>query len=195
MKDFLKYVGATVVGLMVFGIIMIVLGLMSIVGMVASADATQQVGENSVLVLKLDGDMQEQASEDLTTQLMGRSGLALDETLSAIRKAKDNENIKGIYIEAGALGADIAQAEEIRAQLASFKKSGKWILAYGEFYSTLSYYIASIADKVYINPQGAVDWHGIGGEVMFLKDAYAKLGIKMIPFKCGKYKSATEVYT
>ncbi len=195
MKDFLKYVGATVVGLVLFGIVISILGVMSIVGIIASSEATQKVKENSVLVIDLNGVMQEQANEDISTKLMGNTNLGLHETLSAIQKAKNDKNIKGIYINAGALQADMAQLEEIRTALEDFKKTKKWIVAYGEIFSQPCYYIASIANKIYMNPQGAIDWQGIGGQMMFLKDTYAKIGIKMIPFKCGKYKSATEIYT
>ena len=195
MKDFLKYVGATVVGLILFGVVVSIIGVMSIVGMIASSEATQKVKENTVLVIDLDGVMQEQANESFSTKLMGSTGLGLQETLSAIKKAEGNENIQGIYLNAGALEADMAQLEEIRNALENFKKSKKWIVAYGEIYSQPCYYLASIADKIYMNPQGSVDWHGIGGQMIFLKDTYAKIGIKMIPFKCGKYKSATEIYT
>lgn len=195
MKDFLKYVGATVVGLILFGVVVSIIGVMSIVGMIASSEATQKVKENTVLVIDLDGVMQEQANESFSTKLMGSTGLGLQETLSAIKKAESNENIQGIFLNAGALEADMAQLEEIRNALENFKKSKKWIVAYGEIYSQPCYYLASIADKIYMNPQGSVDWHGIGGQMIFLKDTYAKIGIKMIPFKCGKYKSATEIYT
>lgn len=195
MKDFLKYVGATIVGLIVFGIVIAAVGAMSIVGMIASTQATQKIDENSVLLLKLDGVMQEQTDDKLIDRFTGESGLGFRETLSAIKKAQANDNVKGIFIEAGALQADLAQLEEIRQALTDFKKANKWIVAYGEVYSQPCYYVASTADKIYMNPQGTIDWHGIGGQVTFLKDVYAKVGVKMTPFKCGKYKSATEVYT
>ncbi len=195
MKDFLKYVGATIVGLIIFGVIVVALGAMSIVGMIASTEATQKIEDNSVMLINLDGMMQEQVEENIMAKLNGVSGLGFRETLSAIKKAKASDNVKGIFIQAGALQADMAQLEEIRAALLDFKKAGKWIVSYGDEYSQPCYYVASVANKIYMNPQGMVDWHGIGGQVAFLKDAYAKVGIKMIPFKCGKYKSATEIYT
>lgn len=195
MKEFLKYVGATVIGLIVFCVSLTLLGVMGIVGMVASAEATQKVEKNSVLVVNLDGILQEQADDNIKAELTGSSALGLNETLEAIRKARDNDNVKGIFLNAGALEADMAQVEEMRGALADFKKTGKWVVAYGEMYSQPCYYLASVADKIYMNPQGAIDWHGIGGQVTFLRDAYAKIGVKMVPFKCGKYKSATETYT
>lgn len=197
MKDFFKYVGATVVGIIVFTIIATALSIMSIVGMVASQQATKSVDKNSVLVLNLDGIMNEQAEEtsSILSQFNDNESLGLQEMLAAITKAKNNDNIEGIYIEAGALGADMAQMQELRDALADFKKSGKWIIAYGEVYSKGSYYVASVADKIYLNPSGIISWNGIGGELMFYKDLYAKVGIKVVPIKVGKYKSATEVFT
>lgn len=195
MKDFFKYVGATVVGLILFGVLISILGVMSVVGMIASSEATQKVKENSVLVIDLNGVMQEQANENISSKLKGSTDLGLRETLSAIQKAKNNKSIKGIYLNAGALEADMAQLEEIRNALEDFKKTKKWIVAYGEIFSQPCYYLASAANKIYMNPQGSIDWHGIGGQMVFLKDTYAKIGIKMIPFKCGKYKSATEIFT
>ena len=198
MKDFLKNVGATVVGLMLFSVIAGVIGIMGIVGMIASSEATQSTTDNSVLVLKLDGIMEEQHNENEIANLFSDNNdgtLGLQETLSAIKKAKTNNDIKGIYIQGGALGADMAQMQELRDALVDFKKSGKWIIAYGEDFSQGTYYIATTADKIYLNHEGAIDWHGIGGQIAFYKDVLAKVGVKIIPFKCGKYKSATEPFT
>ena len=198
MKDFFKNVGATVVGLMLFSVIVSVIGIMGIVGMIASTEATQSTSDNSVLVLKLDGIMEEQDTGNEITNLFsdGDNGtIGLQETLAAIKKAKTNNDIKGIYIEGGALAADMAQMQELRDALIDFKKSGKWIIAYGEDFSQGTYYIASVADKIYLNHEGAIDWHGIGGQIAFYKDVLAKVGVKIIPFKCGKYKSATEPFT
>lgn len=198
MKDFLKNVGATVVGLMLFSVIAGVIGIMGIVGMIASTEATQSTTDNSVLVLKLDGIMEEQNNENEIANLFSDNNdgtLGLQETLSAIKKAKTNNDIKGIYIQGGALGADMAQMQELRDALVDFKKSGKWIIAYGEDFSQGTYYIATTADKIYLNHEGAIDWHGIGGQIAFYKDVLAKVGVKIIPFKCGKYKSATEPFT
>ncbi|MBR6456856.1 MAG: signal peptide peptidase SppA [Prevotella sp.] len=197
MKDFFKYVLATMVGLLAFGLLMAILGVMSLVGMVASGSATQNVSDNTVLVMNLAGQMEEQAGEDVMGLLTGSgiSGMGLQETLSAIEKAKENDKVKGIYIEAGAFGADYAQVQEIRDALKDFKKSGKWIVAYGDSYSQGAYYLCSVADKVYLNPSGEVDWHGIASEPMFVKDLLQKVGVKMQVVKVGKYKSATEMYT
>ena len=197
MKDFFKYVFATVVGLILFGIIMVILGVMSIVGMISSGQATQNVSDNSVLVLKLSGTMNEQAGDNTLAQFTGNtlSTMGLNETLSAIRKAKENDKVKGIYIEAGAFSADFASLQEVRNALTDFKKSGKWIIAYGDSYTQGTYYLSSVADKVYLNPIGDLDWHGLASQPYFVKDMLAKMGVKMQIIKVGKYKSATEMYT
>ena len=197
MKDFTKIVGATIVGIFLFGIIIGIFGVMSLVGMVASGQATKNVKENSVLVLKLQGDLQEQAQDDVLGQLTGNSfnSLGMDAISSAIKKAKANKDIKGIYLETGILGADVAQLQELRDQLVDFKKSGKWIVAYSDNYTQGCYYLATAADKVYINPEGSINWHGIGSQPMFVKDLLAKFGVKMQVIKVGKYKSATEMFT
>ena len=197
MKDFIKNVGATIVGIFLFGIIIGIFGVMSLVGMVASGQATKNVKENSVLVLKLQGDLQEQAQDDVLGQLTGNTfnSLGMDAISSAIKKAKANKDIKGIYLETGILGADVAQLQELRDQLVNFKKSGKWIVAYSDNYTQGCYYLATAADKVYINPEGSINWHGIGSQPMFVKDLLAKFGVKMQVIKVGKYKSATEMFT
>lgn len=198
MKEFFKYVLATVVGLIVFGIVIGILGVMSVVGMISSGQSTKNVSDNSVLVLDLNGAIEEQVGEDdFLSMLSGNSfsTIGLSKTLSAIKKAKDNDHIKGIYIQAGALSADFAQIQEIRDALLDFRKSGKWIVAYGETYTQGSYYLASVANKVYLNPQGMIDWAGIGAQPMYVKDLLAKFGIRFQVIKVGKYKSATEMFT
>lgn len=197
MKDFFKYVAATVVGLLAFTVIVGIIGVMSIVGMVASGEATKNVSDNSVLVLNLSGEMQEQAQDNPLSQFVGNAlnGPGLAETLSAVRKARDNDHIKGIYIEASAFAADFAQIQELRDALQEFRKSGKWIVAYGDAYTQGAYYVASVANKVYLNPQGMINWHGIGAQPIFVKDVLAKFGVRMQVLKVGKYKSATEMFT
>lgn len=197
MKDFFKYTAATVVGIIVFTIVCVALSVMSIVGMVASANATQAVEKNSVLVLKLNGSIDEQGTDNTIGKLTGNyiPSTGLNDILSAIKKAKDEENIKGIYIDAGVLSTDYATLQEIRSALENFRKSGKKIIAYADTYSQGSYYLASVADKIYLNPIGMVDWHGIGAQPVFYKDMLAKFGVKFQVVKVGTFKSATETYT
>ncbi len=197
MKDFFKYTAATVVGIIVFTIVCVALSVMSIVGMVASANATQAVEKNSVLVLKLNGSIDEQGTDNTIGKLTGNyiPSTGLNDILSAIKKAKEGENIKGIYIDAGVLSTDYATLQEIRSALEDFRKSGKKIIAYADTYSQGSYYLASVADKIYLNPIGMVDWHGIGAQPVFYKDMLAKFGVKFQVVKVGTFKSATETYT
>ena len=194
MKDFFKYTAATFVGIIVFTIVCVAL---SVVGMVASASATQAVEKNSVLVLKLNGSIDEQGTDNTIGKLTGNyiPSTGLNDILSAIKKAKDEENIKGIYIDAGVLSTDYATLQEIRSALEDFRKSGKKIIAYADTYSQGSYYLASVADKIYLNPIGMVDWHGIGAQPVFYKDMLAKFGVKFQVVKVGTFKSATETYT
>ena len=197
MKDFIKNVLATMVGMFGFFIVMGVIGMMSIIGMIASGNAAQNVEKNSVFVLNLSGTISEQGSENPLSMFTGDNSLnsGLNDILSSIKKAKANDDIKGIYIEAGALMTNYATLQEIRNALADFRKSGKWIVAYGDFYTQGAYYVASVADKVYINPKGIVDWHGIGAQTMFYKDFMAKFGVKWEVVKVGTFKSATETFT
>lgn len=197
MKEFFKYTAATVVGIIVFTIVCVALSVMSIVGMVASSSATQAVEKNSVLVLKLSGSIDEQGTDNTIGKLTGNytPSTGLNDILSAIKKAKEEENIKGIYIDAGLLSTDYATLQEIRFALENFRKSGKKILAYADTYSQGSYYLASVADKIYLNPIGMVDWHGVGAKPVFLKDMLAKFGVKFQVVKVGTFKSATETYT
>ena len=198
MKDFLKYVFATITGIIMLTIVMAILGTISLVGLAASSASTTQVEENSVFTLMLSGQLEERAQSNPLASLTGEVGenLGLDNIVNAIKKAKDNEDIKGIYIEAGAFSSDTpASAHAIREALLDFKKSGKWIVAYGDSYTQTTYYICSVADKLFLNPEGMVDWHGLGGEMYYIKDLLAKFGVKFQAVKVGKYKSAVEMMT
>lgn len=189
---------ATVVGIIVFFIVIGAFGLMSVVGMIASGESTKAVKDNSVLILNLKGVIAERGENDIMGQLFGNetSTTGLDDILSAIGKAKDNDKIKGIYIEAGAMQANgYATLQEIRDALADFRKSGKWIVAYADTYTQGAYYVASVADKVLINPKGMLDWHGLASQPMFYKDLLSKFGVRYEVVKVGTFKSATEVYT
>lgn len=198
MKDFFKYVGATMLGMLLFSVVMMFFGIISLVGMIASSEQTKSLKDNSVLVINLSGSMEERAETSFMDQLTGNSdkNIGLDQTISAIKKAKDNDKIKGIYIEAGAFTPDsYASMQAVRKALADFKKSKKWIIAYADTYTQGAYYVSSVADKVYLNPQGMIDWHGIGAQPMYLKDVMEKFGVKMQIAKVGAYKSATETFT
>jgi len=198
MKSFLKYVAATVVGIFVMGIIMSVLGLISLAGMAGMSSTKPSIAENSVLVIKFEGSIDERAEENPLAMLTGNSAAqstGLDKILTAIKNAADNEDVKGIYLEGGALsGAAPSTLQEIRTALADFKKTGKFIVSYADTYTQGSYYVCSIADSVIINPQGMIDWSGMSMQIMFYKDVLDKIGVKMQVVKVGTYKSAVEPY-
>jgi len=198
MKQFLKYVMATVTGIILVMIVVGILGAISLVGLAASSAATTNVEENSVFTLSLSGQLDERSASNPLAELTGQvsEGLGLDNMLNAIKKAKENENIKGIYIEAGIFSSDSpASSHAIREALLDFKKSGKWIVAYADSYTQTTYYICSVADKLYLNPEGMVDWHGLAANPYFVKDLLAKFGVKVQLCKVGKYKSAPEMMT
>ena len=198
MKDFLKYVLATITGIIVLGLIMGIFFVISLVGLAASSASTVPVEKNSVFTFMLSGQVDERVQEDFVAQLSGQvsENMGLDDIVTSIKKAKENEDIKGIYIEAGLFSVDApATAHAIREALLDFKKSGKWIIAYGDSYTQIEYYICSVADKIYMNPQGMVDWHGLAANPYFLKDFLAKFGVKYQLCKVGKYKSAPEMMT
>ena len=166
--------------------------------MIASGESSGPVAENSVLVLPLTGTLEERAEDNTLERLIGNGikEIGLDEIIDGINKARDNDIIKGIYIEAGAFAADsYASLQAIRKALIDFKKSGKWIVAYGDSYTQSTYYIASVADKVMLNPHGIIDWHGMASQQFYLKDLMAKFGVKMQLAKVGTYKSAPEMFT
>lgn len=198
MKDFMKYTFATIVGLFLFAIIATIMSIISLAGMIASDNMGAHVEENSILRIKLNGEISERAMVDNPLSLISGEelqGYGLDELLSAIEKAKNNENVKGIYIEGGIITAAPAMLQEVRQALLDFKKSGKFIVAYGDTYSQGSYYLCSTADKIMVNPQGGIDWHGLASQPIFFKDVLAKVGVKMQVFKVGTYKSAVEPFT
>ena len=197
MKDFFKYVLATIVGIMLTSIIMTIICIVSMAGMMASESMSNPVKENSILRIKLQGTISERAEggnplEFLTNGEM--QNIALDETLDALKKAAKNKKVKGIYLESGMLSATPAELQEIRQGLVEFKKSGKWIVSYGDEYSRAAYYLCSTADKVYMNPIGMLDWSGMASQPIFYKGLLEKVGVKMQVFKVGTYKSAVEPY-
>ena len=198
MKEFFKMVFATMVGMLLFGLVMTILGVMCIIGMVASGSGSRSVESNSVMVMNLSGSLDERADGSVMSELMGQvsGSIGLDDVLTSIRKAKENDDVKGIYIEAGLFGADsYASIQAIRNALSDFRKTGKWVIAYGDSYTQSTYYLASVADKVYLNPLGQIDWHGLAAEPFFLKDVLAKFGVKVQLSKVGAYKSAPEMLT
>ena len=192
MKDFLKSVLATILGIFLFCAISFAFMMMSIIGMIASTDTETKLKDNSVLTINLSGSINEMAAPNVLGFLSGNTieNTGLNDMLLAIKKAKNNEDIKGIYLEGGPLIAGFSTLQELRDALVDFKKSGKWIVAYADTYTQGCYYVASVANHIYLNPQGQVDWHGLASQPYYIKDVAAKFGIKYQVAKVGTFKSA-----
>ncbi len=199
MKDFFKFTLATVTGIILSSIVLFFIGIMVIFGIVSSSDTETVVKKNSVMMLDLNGTLVERTQESLEGILSMFTGdnsnvYGLDDILASIKKAKENENIKGIYIQASALGSPYASLQAIRNALTDFKESGKFIVAYSDGYTQGLYYLSSVADKVILNPKGMIEWRGIASAPIFYKDLLQKVGIEMQIFKVGTYKSAVEPF-
>lgn len=200
MKQFLQYVLASIVGFVIVSIFTFIMFFVMLGALMASSGEQPKVDDNSVLKISLSGTLVDQApAENPITTLLGNNGATttqgLDQLIDAIKVAKENDKVKGIYLEGGALQSDFASNEELRRALLDFKKSKKWIIAYADSYSQGTYYIASVADRVLLNPSGMLDWHGIAQQTTFYTGLMEKLGIKAQVFKVGTFKSAVEPFT
>ena len=200
MKDFFKFTLATICGIILLSVVSGILFMISIVGIIASESGSTKVEDNSVFVIKLNGMVQERTSEDnpLSTLLNSNDmeNMGLDDLVASIKKAKENDDIKGIYIEGGVAVFDApATAQQLRNALADFKTSGKWIIAYADQYLQSSYYVASVADSLFLNKTGMIDFKGLGGQSMYMTGLYEKIGVKYQCTRVGKYKSAVESVT
>lgn len=197
MKEFLRSTLATITGVLICGFIFIILGVTMLAGIVASSESETLVMPNSVFTLELKGTVQERYQPSPVDQFFEDqiSTYGLEDILNSIQKAKENEQIKGIYLHTGALACSTASLQAIHRALTDFKQSGKFLIAYADMYTQGGYYLASVADKVIVNPVGSLSWHGLASETMFLKDFLAKIGVKMQIFRVGTYKSAVEPMT
>ena len=200
MKDFFKFTLATVTGIVLSGIVLFIIGVVTLVGIISSSDTETVVKKNSVMMLDLKGTLVERTQESLEGLLGKFTGetadtYGLDDILASIKKAKENDNIKGIYIQASWLDASYASLQAIRKALDDFKESGKFVVAYSDNYTQGLYYLSSVADKVMLNPKGMIEWRGLASAPIFYKDLLQKLGIEMQVFKVGTYKSAVEPFT
>lgn len=200
MKDFFKFTLATLTGIVLSGIVLFIIGIATLVGIISSSDTETVVKKNSVMMLDLKGTLVERTQESLEGLLGKFTGEAgntygLDDILASIKKAKENDNIKGIYIQASWLDAPYASLQAIRTALEDFKESGKFVVAYSDNYTQGLYYLSSVADKVMLNPKGMIEWRGLASAPIFYKDLLQKLGIEMQVFKVGTYKSAVEPFT
>lgn len=196
MKSFVKYTFATVVGIFITLIIFSVISIVSVAGMIATQGVTAPIKEGSILKIDMAGELTERADENPFAALLGDMAAtqSLEDALLALKKAAKSDKIKGVFLCGSSLATQPAMAQELRQALLEFKKSGKWIVAYGDSYSKTAYYLASVADSILLNPEGVVEFNGMATELMFYKDVMDKLGIKMQVFKVGTYKSAVEPF-
>ena len=198
MKSFLKYTLATVVGIMIVGVILTVVSVSVMTAALVSSGSETKVHSGSVFVLELDGSLVERSEDNPMDMLLGNasptSSVGLDDVLASIKKAKENDRIMGMLVETGEFSCPPASAEAIRAALLDFKESGKWLLAYSGTYYQTAYWLASAADKVVLNPNGTISWCGLAGQVMYYKGLLDKLGVDVEVFRVGSYKSAVEPY-
>ena len=200
MKDFLKFTLASIVGMLVVGLLLLFIFIGIITAMVSSGDKIVAVEDNSILHLNMDAQIVERSTNNPFEELdipglQSSKKIGLNDLLACIRKAKTDDRIKGIYLDPKDVLAGIATVEEIRKALIDFRDSGKFVYVYGEFMSQKAYYLATAADKIVLNPQGAVDFRGLGGERNFFKKGLEKLGVEMQIVRHGKFKAAVETFS
>lgn len=196
--SFLKQVAAVIVGTMIVSFFSTLFTIVMFVALLFMGSGKMPITDGSVLRIQLSGFINEQAEDNPFASYLGMSATdeqGLHDILTAIRVAKTNPKISGIYIEGGVVSADLASLQEIRKALEDFKTSKKFVIAYGDTYSQGAYYVASVADKVYVNPSGMIDWHGLASQPIFYKELLEKVGIRMQVFRVGTYKSAVEPFT
>jgi protease-4 len=199
MKSFLKYTLATIVGIIVVLMVSFFLMMGIFTALISTTEKEVEIKDNSMLKITLNAEVSDRAPNDpfQNLEIPGFSGikkLGLDQITSAIEKAKDEDKIKGIYLELDDVYAGFAACEEIRKALVDFKESGKFIYAYSENYDQKAYYLASVADKIFINPEGMLMFHGLASNNPFFKNALEKLGVEMQVIRHGKFKAAVEPF-
>ncbi len=204
MKQFFGAFFGSMVGLIFTGIVMAVIIAFSIVGAMKDSVGKGNGGdynsvENSILKLNLNGEIKERGVQNPFGEidlgpLMPKTVMGLNDIISNLQKAKADKDIKGIYLEVGAPEVGFATLEEIRNALIDFKTSGKFIYAYSEGYSQKGYYVASVANKLFLNPQGALEIKGLSSQIMFYKNMLDKLQVEVQIFRHGKFKSAIEPF-
>ncbi len=198
MKQFFKTVFASTLGVLIALGIVTMGSIFFFIGVAASSGGSTEYkpSKNTVFKLSLNGTLVEQSVKNPFSELMGESSgqLAVPDVIKAIRRAKADDNIKGIYLEAGSLSSGFAGVEAIRRELEDFKSSGKFIVSYGDFYTQGAYYLCSVADSIFLNPQGSVSLVGLASQGLFYTGLAEKIGVEHYIFKVGTYKSAVEPY-
>lgn len=199
MRQFFKFMFASMAGFILAGVILFFIFIAMISALVSSAGESEIIiSDHSILEIKLSSPLKERTSknplEDLNFNFTQKRDLGLNDILKNIEKAETDDHIKGIYLNLADVSAGMAQLEEMRNALVHFRTSGKFIYAYSEAYDQASYYLASASDSVFLHPEGNFDWHGLRSELMFLKGTLAKLEIEPEVIRHGKFKSAVEPF-
>ncbi len=197
MNKFWKVVLAVIVGVIIVNIINGLLFFLCMTGLSSFSTPETEVKDNSVLKITLNLDMPDKVTNDMNFDFMSMTttkSVGLNDALKSIEKAKNDDRIKGIYLDMNSVAINFATAEELRNKLIEFKESGKFIISYSTAYSQIGYYIASVADEIYMNPQGGMSWQGMCSQIMFYKNVLEKLGVEMQVFRHGQFKSAVEPY-
>lgn len=198
--SFGKIMLASAVGVILVGIVLNIFSLIFFVGIASKAVNDKQIPENTVLKIKLNYPIVEQHQQDynfdfdLPTGLSSIKKVGLNRILSAIKYAKTDKSIKGIFLDLTTTNASLSELQEIRNALLDFKKSGKFVIAHADFYTAGTYFLASAADKVYMTPTGTLLWKGFSVGVIYYKKLFDKLGVKAVIIRHGKFKSAVEPY-
>lgn len=196
MKSFFKTFIASFTGVIIGFILLSIIGFImfaAVIGSMGSGSA-YSLKDKTVLKLDLNGNFNDREAKSPFDAFLGTSSSGLDDVLNAIKKAKENDEIKGIYIKNGDMMSGIATLDAIRNALIDFKQSGKFIVAYGDYYGQGTYYLSSVADKIIMNPKGGLDLHGLAMNLQFSRGMYEKMGVKFQVFKVGTYKSAVEPF-
>ena len=200
MKQFFKMMFASTFGVIIAFALMAFIGFIFFVGMLVSFGSESKAiyspkADESVFKLSLEGLIYEEAEESPLTLILGKENtLSLKDILVSVKNAKDQSAVKGIYLDLGLLFTGTSNVDAIRRALVDFKESGKFVIAYSDYYTQAGYYLASVADEVYLNPLGTLALAGFSSQTMFYKGLLEKAGIEMMVFKVGKYKGAVEPF-
>ena len=198
MKQFFKMMFASTLGVFVAIVLAFTILTFAAVGIIASAGSTPtfKPKDNTVYKIKLSGMISDNPVENPFDAFMGDqpASLSLKDLLESIKIAKENEKISGIYIESGMFASGSASLEALRRALIDFKESGKFVVSYADNFTQGSYFLCSVSDKVFLNPQGILEMNGLSSQTMFYKGLMEKLGVKMEIFKVGTYKGAVEPF-
>lgn len=201
MKSFFKYVLATITGIIISSVLLFLIFIAIVGYLVSSVSPTTEAvtPSNAVLLVTLDHNITEKTEPNPFEGLdmpgyNNMRSIGLNDILSRIQAAKEDANIKGIYLNVKGVNTGFATMKAIRDAIENFKESGKFVLAYSDNYTQKGYYLSSVANEVYLHPEGGLDFRGLASSVMFFKDALTKLGVEMQVLKVGTYKSAVEPY-